>query len=1114
MRFLLPFIMAGATFPAVHAQTAPAPPRGYYRFPALHGRVVVFTAEGDLWTAGIEGGPARRLTAHPGEETHAAISPDGKTVAFTAEYEGTAEVYTMPIEGGLPQRRTWDGESSTVVGWSRDNKVLYSTRRYSTLPNAQLVSIDAAGRKEVIPLAQAADGDYDATGRTLFFTRQRFQGSNTKRYRGGTAQNIWRYTAGEPEAVALTADYTGTSRNPLYWNGRVYFLSDRDGNMNIWSMDAAGKNLKQHTRHKGFDAASPSLDEGRMVYQHGADLWLLDLRTGRDAVIPIQLISDFDNLRDRWVRKPMEYLTSVSLSPDGDRVVLTARGEVFVAPVKPGRLVRVAARPSTRYRSARMLADGKNVIALSSESGELEFWRFAANGLGTPERLTNDGKVLRWDGVPSPDGKWLAHYDKDQQLWLLDLKTKQQKLIARTESGGGFEDLQWSPDSGWLAYVEEAANTFLQIKLYGVANGSITAVSTDRYNSHNPAWSPDGQWLYFLSDRSLRTAVFSPWGPRQPDPFFDRSMKIYELALKKGLRSPFLAPDEVHPAESGAKSEGKKGEAAKPDGAKGEAAPAKDEKAGAKPAVTVTVDGEGIQARISEVPAPPGNYSSLAAFAKRLCWTDRDRGPQAKTSLQCLDIGSKPETPETVMSEIRGFVPSPDGKKMLIRKGEEMYVVESTAKASALSTPKSLTDARVNLSDWSFAVSPVAEFRELFADAWRLERDYFYDRKMHGVDWAAMKAKYLPLVDRVTDRAELNDVIAQMVAELSALHIFVYGGDQRRAPDQVRQGGLGALFDRDEAAGGLRVKHIYRSDPDLPDDVAPLARPEVAVAEGDVIVGVDDTPALQAQDIGALLRDKAGKQVLLQVKAGAGGAGTGEPRMVVVKPIGTEKENALRYGEWEYTRRLKVDEMGGGRIGYVHLRAMGPNDIEQWVREFYPVFNRQGLIIDVRHNRGGNIDSWLLSKLMRKAWFYWQGREGTPTWNMQYAFRGHMVVLCDEYTASDGEAFTEGFRRLGLGKAIGTRTWGGEIWLSSSNYLADQGIATAAETGVYSAEGKWLIEGHGVDPDMVIDNLPHATFNGKDAQLEAAVNYLKEKIRADPVEVPKAPTYPDKSFRY
>jgi tricorn protease len=1108
-------------FVPLNAGDTPATRPGYYRFPAIHGDTIIFTAEGDLWSVSAKGGPARRLTTSPGEEIHAAISPDGKTVAFSAEYEGPVDAYSMPAEGGLPQRRTWDA-SAVVVGWTPDGRVLYRTRRYSTLPDPKLVAVDSEDRREMIPLSQASEGSFTPDGKTLFFTRLNKQGSNTKRYQGGTVQNLWRYDAGS-EAVPLTADFAGTSRNPMFWNGRVYFVSDRDGTMNIFSMDRQGHDIKQHTRHNGFDVQTASVSEGRIVYQCGADLWLLDLNSGQDSVIPITLVSDFDQLRDHWVKKPLEYLSMAHIAPDGSAAVFTARGELFALPAAAtGRIVKVAGSPGIRYREARYLPDGKSIIALSTETGETEFWKYQANGVGKPEKLTSDAKVLRWNGVPSPDGHWLAHRDKDQQLWLFDLQSKSDRKIAQSLNDD-FSDLTWSPDSQWLAYVETADDTFAQIKVLNAKTGEIHTLTSDRYNSGDPAWSSDGKWLYFLSDRVLKTLIHSPWGPRQPDPYFDRAMKVYELALTPGLRSPFAPPDELHPDKAKPeenklkdekKDEKKEADTKKSADAKkaGEEKKSEDEKKPGeekKPTPVVNIDFTDIASRLNEIPAPAGNYGGLQATEKRLCWMDTTTEVQRKRNLQCMEIANKGDIPETVWADVKEYEVSLDRKKFLVWKGDDFYILDSDAKPSTVADAKTLGKAKIDMSRWTILTNPRAEFREMFLDAWRLERDYFYDRKMHGLDWPQVRDRYLPLVDRVSDRNELNDLIAQMVSELSALHIFVVGGDARRPSDHVDIASLGAVLRRDEKAGGYVVDHVYRHDPDLPNLAPPLSKPDSVVHDGEVIVSIDGEDLLGSPDERALLRGKAGRKVLLRVKSSAG-----QTRDVLATPISEDDERNLRYNEWEYSRRLKVDADSKGHIGYVHLRAMGSGDIEQWVREFYPVFDRQGLIIDVRHNGGGNIDSWILGKLLRKAWFYWQPRIGNPTWNMQYAFRGHVVVLCDENTGSDGEAFTEGIRRLDIGKIIGKRTWGGEIWLSFNNYLADQGIASAAETGVYGPEGKWLIEGHGVDPDIVVDNPPNATFAGGDAQLDTALKLLDEEIRKDPRPVPQHPAYPNKSFHY
>ncbi len=1072
--------------------------RGYYRFPRIKGNVVVFTAEGDLWQVGIEGGAAQRLTTSLGEETLAAFSPDGKTLAYSANYEGPTEVYTIPATGGLPTRRTFEN-GALVVGWTPDGRILYSTRRYSGLPDAQLATLAGNNRVELVPLSQASQGTYDASGKTLFFTRLPFQGSHAKRYKGGTAQNIWKFTPGA-EAVPLTADYPGTSKDAMWWKGRVYFLSDRDGAMNLWSMDENGRNLRQHTNHGGWDAKSASLSDGKVVYQLGADILLFDIASSTDKPIKIELTSDHEHLRERWVKQPVDYGAPARLSHDGNRIILFSRGKVFLAPVKQGRFVEATAQNAARFRDAVMTADGKSLITLSTQSGEVEVWKIPANGVGPGERLTTDGQVLRWEAIPSPDGKWVVHQDKNDQMWLLEVATRAQKKIAQADSYGnsqpGFRSVRWSPDSRWLAWTTEAGNQFEQAFLYSLDTNAITPLTTDRYNTFDPVWSADGKWIYLLSDRALKSVVQSPWGPRAPDPHFDRPMKVYEVALRKGLRSPFEPADELHPD---------KPEAAKPPGS-----PDSPNSAAAAPAAPpkVDIDLDGLAARIAEIPVPPGNYRTLAVAGKRLCWLDTNRAEPDQGPLQCADIDNKGEKPETLTDGVTQFQISGDGKKMLIAKKNDLFVFDAAVKEAALKTPKTVADAQVNLKDWTFSVVPSEEFRELFLDAWRLHRDYFYDRQMHGVNWAAAKEKYLTLTTRVRDREELSDLIAQLVSELSALHTFVRGGDLRRSNDQIELSTLGAELERSERDGGYVVKRIYQHDPDRPDLASPLARPGAGVAEGDIIVAVNGRESLSAMAIGELLRNRAGKQVVLSVKP----KGVTEARDVIVRPLTVNQDEDLRYHAWEYSRRLTVEKQSGGQIGYVHLRAMGPLDIAQWAEHFYPVFNKQGLIIDVRHNRGGNIDSWLLGKLLRKAWFFWQPRIGKPYWNMQYAFRGYIVVLCDERTASDGEAFAEGFRRLALGKIIGTRTWGGEIWLTGSNTLPDKGVATAAEYGVY-ADGKWLIEGHGVEPDLVVDNPPHATFNGQDAQLEAGLEFLKKQIQSKPVTTPRRPEYPTLSTR-
>lgn len=1064
---------------ALLAQSPADGVKGFYRFPAVNGETIVFAAEGDLWTVPLRGGLAHRLTTHAAEETDPTISPDGRTLAYTARYEGPAALYTVSITGGAPTRWTYDGDAAIATTWTPDGKLVYRTTHYAGIPKSVMVQLDmTTGDRTLVPLAGASEGSYDASGRTIYFARPGFHGNVTKRYTGGTARQVWKFTAGTPEAVQLTGqDYNGESHSPMWHAGRVYFVTDRDGQMNIWSMRDDGSDKRQVTRHDGWDVRDPSLSGGAIVYQLGADLWKLDLATGQTAMIPISLSSDLDQLRDNWVSDPMTYLSSARLSPDGDRVALTSRGRVFVAPVRGGRFVRATRKDSVRYRDATFAADGKSLLALSDETGELEWVRLPVNGVGSDEPLTRRSRILRFRGYPSPDGKWLAWDDNNRDLWVMQLASGEMRKVSENREGIGA--MAWSPDGRWLAYQMTALNSFQQVKIYGVESGRSTALTTDRTNSFSPAWDPKGEFIYFLSDRNLRTLVGAPWGNRRPEPYFDKEIEIYQVALRPGLRSPFLPDDELKRPAAGAAPAPAAAAATRGD-------------SGTSP---VVIELEGLPLRIRRVPIASGNYDALSANAEALFFASRGSGADAKTDLMALKIGNEKPEGIVVVDDIRSAELSGNGKKLLVRKGNNLHVLDARAAKVA-----SIADSRLDLTGWAFDIDVRDDFKQLFVDAWRLERDWFYDPGMHGVDYQATLDKYAPLVKRITTRAELSDLIGWAVGELSALHTSVGGGDLRRGEDQVPVASLGARLFRDKARGGYRIDYIYRSDPEYPAERSPLADPELGVKAGDVITAVNGQRTIDARDIGELLRHQVGKQVLLTV-ATAGGS-----KDIVVEPIGNEQN--LRYTDWEYTRRLATEQKGENRIGYLHLRAMGANDINQFYREFTPVFNKQGLILDMRQNRGGNIDSWVLEMLLRKPWMYWQDRVGEPYWNMQGAFRGHMVMLVDQETASDGEAVADGFRRLGLGVVIGMRTWGGEIWLSGANTLSDGGIARAPMSGVYGPEGKWLIEQEGVVPDLVVDNLPHATFNGEDSQLDAAIAYLKKKIAEDPRPVPRPPPYP------
>lgn len=1042
--------------------------RGYHRFPAVLGDQVVFTSEGDLWTVPLAGGAATRLTTHPGEESRAAVSPDGAWIAFTAAYEGTAEAYVMAAAGGVPRRLTFSG--GRVLGWSPQGEVAYTTQAAEG-PTGQTVvacAHPATGLRRVLPLADANEVAFDDGGQTVFFTRMGLHttGDNARHYRGGAAAELWRFDlGGRGEAQRL--ELPAPAKRPMWWKGRLYFVSDHQGLDNLWSCTAEGRDLRQHTRHGDLEVRGASLGDGRIVYQHGADLRVLDLSTGQDRALPIQLRSDFDQARQRFVKQAMTFQGDASLAPSGERVVLSGRGRVAVAGVGALRRVDIAIPEGSRAKEAVLSKDGAWVYAICDTTGEQEIWRFPANGTSGGKALTTDGRTQRTGLVISPDGQWLAHTDRVGNLFLLNLASGENRKAD--EHPGGIGELAWSPDSKALAYVRaDTPRDSPQVVVYGVEARKAVVATSDRYPCGSPTFSPDGHWLFFLSDRHFQPVNGSPWGDRNMGPYFDKRTKVYALALQEGLRWPFKPKDELDAPEASGKG-GEKGKG--------------------RDATLPALQWEGLSQRLREVPLPPANYRAVRCDGKRLYVLEREQAPGA--TLKTLDLDPEARKPSVYLADLRGFELSPDGKKLLLVKGPGQYhLVESGPKP-----PSELESSAVRASDWSLTLDPRQEWRQIFADAWRMHRDYLFDARMRGVDWIAVRRRYEPLVERVRDRAELDDLLAQMSAEVGALHSQIRPGPGRPQPENPAPAFLGAVTERSPA--GERVAHIYRTDPELPEEAGPLAK--AGLREGDVITRVNGRDLAEVRDLADLLQGQAGQQVLVAYQRGA------EARLAVVIPVDGSRQASLRYGDWEEACRRKVEAEGKGKIGYLHLRAMGPADIATFAREFYAQFHRQGLVIDVRRNNGGNIDSWILEKLLRKAWAYWTRPDlefrGA---NMQQTFRGHLVVLIDERTYSDGETFAQGVKALGLGPLVGRRTAGAGAWLTDSNVQVDGGVARAAEWPQFlTRTNQWAIEGRGVEPDVEVVNPPFETYRGGDRQLETALRMLQEKLVREPIPEPK-----------
>ncbi len=1029
---------------------------GYYRSPALHDNQLIFTAEGDLWTQKLSQHTASRLTSIPSQEIDASISKDGKWVAYLADYDGTQEVYVMPINGGVAKRVTFENSRVRLQGWTEKGEILYSTDNAHGPANFWVLRLvnPITLITQDLPLADAVEGSVDDKGLYVYFTRFGLQttGDNARVYRGGAIGEIWRYKVGsDSEAQKLTKAEQGSVRQPMYWDNRVYFISDKDGTDNLWSMSTDGHDLWQHTQYKDFPIRAASLDKGKVVYQHGADIVLFDIASSKAKTVDINLISDSPHQREKWVNKPLDYITAANVSSDGDKLVITARGHIGIATTDQRRIIDVTSPEHSRSRNGVLSKNGKWVYAISDASGEQEIWRFAADGTRKNKQMTFDGKTQRMSLAQSHEGRYLANDDYDGNLWLFDTKTgKNKKIITNGQGLGPYADIRWSPDDKYLAVTLSAIGKLRsQVVLYSLADNKQVTLTTDKYESYSPSFSSDGQWLYFLSDRSFKLANGSPWGDRNLGAQFNDRTLIYGVALNQDAKFPFAEKTEL--TRDDEKTEDK----------------------------TAKVNFKGINERLWQVPVKAGELSNLHATSKGIYFKQDE-------DLKFVAFGDHKPKVKTVAKNIRAYNVSADREKLVVQNTNKTIVIVDTV----TKMPNDLSKNTLKIADWTFAVDPKDEWQQIFNDAWLMHCDQFFDKNMRGVDWKKAKAKYQKLVDRVTDRSELNDVFKQMMAELDSLHSQVRGGDIAKNPLKSQAASLGAWLKQTQH--GVVIEDIYDNDPELPDMASPLNRQGVDAKEGDVIVAINQKSVTNVANVNQVLRNQKGKQVLLTLKRGKNTLNT------VVNPVSAGVNGKMRYQNWVESNEAKVEKSTDNKVGYLHLYAMGANDMANFAREFYANYDKDGLIIDVRRNRGGNIDSWIIEKLLRKAWAFWKPTHGDASTNMQQTFRGKLVILADQLTYSDGETFTAGIKALNLAPVIGNQTAGAGVWLSGRNRLSDNGMARVAEYPQYAMDGRWIVEGHGVEPDIKVDNLPVATFNGDDAQLNKAIEYLKTAMMKEP----------------
>jgi tricorn protease len=1096
MRSFVPFAPLALLFSAVLAQAAP---QGFYRQPAIAGEQLVFVSQGDLWKVGAQGGAAQRLTSHGGQEAWPVLLPDGKTLAFVAQIDGAGDVYTMPLDGGPAQRRSWIASPQVRLwGFDPQGRLLLTAPALDGRPQQQAFRIDG-DKLETLPVGDASDAAFSNDGSKLYFSRQGLRGDNAKNYRGGAIAQLWAMElAGQAEAKPLLGGLKANDRRPMPYRDaqgrdRIAFLSDRNGFVNLWSVAADGSDLRAHSEWKDFDLRHASLSGSTVVAARGADLLRIDLNAAPAAVpqpLPITLAGDHAAVATRWLKRPQDFLGGIAVAPNGERLALEVRGRVATQGTQALRRAQLQqGETASRCREPAYSSDSKSVFAFCDFSGEMEVWQLDALGTASPKRITTDGKLRRLQLSVSPDGRHVAHTDLGGALYLTDLKAEggaKTRVIEQAGRRGNLQDLTWHPDGQALAYVMGVDQPAFRgrLWLHLLADGKNRPLTSDRYDSGEASFSPDGQWLYFASRRHFALqAGSSVWADRNMGPSFEPGEKVYALALQPGLRLPTTPKDELpEPAKP------KAAEPPKPDAKADPKVAASAMEADSKKLPRIAIDG--LEERLHELPLPPGRYRALAVEAKRLWWLD-GQGPAALRSL-ALEPGANADTHS---ERVRRYALSGNGKTLLIqREGAPGAAPDLLLLDAAPKPPADLAKATVRWSDWQIAVSPREEWAQMFHDAWRLQRDHFYDAGMHGIDWVASRKRHEPLLERVGDRSELAELMAQMVSDLSLLHSQVSSGDLpplAEAPPPVA--GLGALLEA--ANGGARIARLYRVETELVSERGPLLATGMEIAEGDVITAINGRSFSWPQG-SQLLQGEAGKQLRLTIKKLDGRT---IERIVVAHDA--VRENALRYQDWRTRRAEAVARASGGRVGYLHFRAMGPNDIADFAREFYAQLDKEALILDVRFNNGGNIDSWILERLLRRPWAWWQPRHpaGSPAYpNMQHSFGGPLAMLINEQSYSDGETIAEGFKRLKLGSLIGKATSGAGVWLSDTNRLIDGGIMRAAETGQVGAQGEWLVEARGVTPDIEVDNPPRASSAGQDAQLEAAVAHLLKQLPAQP----------------
>jgi len=1110
------------------------------RFPDIYKDKIAFMYGGDLWLASSAGGTARRITSHPGRELFPKFSPDGKWLAFTGQYDGNFNVYVMPSEGGQPKQLTFYqgsaqplsdrmGVHNQVIGWTPDGKaIIFLSRRDASngwIKRAFTVSIDG-GLPQPMPMDEGGLLSFSADGTKIAYNRIFRNFRQWKRYTGGLAQDITIYDIKNNvvDQVIPHTEYTDTF--PMWHGNTIFFTSDRgaEHRLNLYSYDVRSKQVEQLTKFDAFDVMWPSLGPDAIIFENGGYLYSFDLQTREPKKLTIYVSGERDQAMKRWVNAS-RHITDFDIAPDGKRAVIAARGEVFTVPAKEGSIRNLTQSPGVREKHVAWSPNGHWIAYVSDRTGEDEIYIAPQDGLGAEEQITSGHKGFMFDLAWSPDSSKIAWADKDLKLWYVDVKEKKPVEVDR---GKFFEihNYSWSPDSKWLAYDKNLESGYSVVYLYSLGDRKITAVTSTLNNSYAAVFDPDKRYLYFLSDRDYNEVL----GNVDFEFANPKTTRVYVITLTADEPSLFPAlSDEVkvkseESAAATAEPElNKKNQKQQPN--KKEEKPATEEKAAQtetkEPPRVFKIDLDGIQNRIVALAVPPANIRSLDASKDAIYYsTSPIQGlsgpiPGEGRSIHAYDLKDRKD--KVLLEGADHFALSHDGSKLLYRsegEGEpKMGIIDAKPPGGshdgddAKDAPAhKVGEGALKLDGMRVEVDPPQEWKEIFNEVWRQERDYFFEASMNGVDWPKIKEQYAQLLPYVADRYSLTYVMGEMIGELSNSHTYVGGGD---FPDlhPVNVGLLGADYEVDAASGMYRIKKIFPGENWDAHSRSPLTEPGVNVKEGDYLVAINGRALHAPQTPDELLTNKANEVVTLSVnsKPSADGA-----RKVVVKPIGDEY--SLRELNMVQTNRKKVDAASGGRIGYVYLQNMGDAGLNEFVKQYFPQIRKEGIIFDVRYNGGGFVDELIFERLRRVLSAMGAARNWESGTRPGNVFYGYMACVTNHYAASDGDIFSYAFKQYKLGPLIGERTWGGVRGIRGEIPLMDGGYITRPEFSLYGLDSKWVIENRGVQPDVVVDNPPDLVLKGQDPQLEKAVEMLMEQIKANPKKLPARPpdlpTYP------